>query len=306
MKRITVFTPTYNRANTLSRVYESLKSQTFRDFEWLIVDDGSTDNTKEVVDSFIADADFLIRYFYQENSGKHTAINKAVKETDSEFFIIADSDDSFKPEALEVFINEWELIPDDQKPLFKGLICKCYDAETGEDIGTFPGNRIDADELYAGFVLKFRFEKWSFFRTDVLREFPFPEPDEHLKFFPETVVWQRMSKKYKTRYINYSLRAYYRDQDNALTSNANQRYRENKYLWQHHINDTIGYFKYNPKLYLKAFAGIDRDNMLCKNSFSKTMSMINKPWKKCIATLFWLPAYILKIKYIKECEKNEG
>jgi len=299
LTKITVFTPTYNRANTLHRVYDSLAAQTVRNFEWLIVDDGSTDDTKEVVDAFIKTADFPIRYFYQENAGKHTAINKAVRETKSEFFLIADSDDAFKPEALETFLAEWDLIPDTEKPQFKGLICKCYDAKTGEDIGSFNGNRIDTDELTAMFLLKFRFEKWSFFRTEVLREFPFPEPPEHLKFYPETVVWQQMSTKYKTRYINVSLRAYYRDQENALTSSANTRYRENIYLWQHHLNNTISYFRYNPKLYLKAFVGLDRDNMLAGNSFSHTMSLLNQPWKKCVATLFYPAAYLLKEKHIR-------
>jgi glycosyltransferase involved in cell wall biosynthesis len=305
MSTITVFTPTYNRANTLDRVYNSLKSQTYRDFEWIIVDDGSTDNTKEVVDNYIAASDFPIRYFYQKNSGKHVAINRAVKESKSEFFIIADSDDSFKDIALETFINEWELIPNEEKPNFKGLICKCYDAETGEDIGDFSGNRIDATELEAGFILKFRFEKWSFFKTDVLREFPFPEPNGNLKFFPETVVWQNMSRKYKTRYINIALRAYYRDQENALTNKKTTRYNENIYLWQHYINNMMDYSKYNRPLFLKSFVGISRDNMLCGNNYKHTMAMINKPWKKAVATMFYPAAYLLKLKYIFENNTND-
>lgn len=78
MAKITVFTPTYNRENTLSRVFDSLKSQTYRDFEWIIVDDGSTDNTKAVVEKFMQAASFEIKYYYQKNSGKHVAINKVL------------------------------------------------------------------------------------------------------------------------------------------------------------------------------------------------------------------------------------
>lgn len=300
MAKITVFTPTYNRENTLSRVFDSLKSQTYRDFEWIIVDDGSTDNTKAVVEKFMQAASFEIKYYYQKNSGKHVAINKAVNTSKSEFFIIADSDDSFKPEALETFLKEWELIPENQRSEFKGIICKCYDAETGEDIGDFDGNRIDSTELEAGFILKFRFEKWSFFRTDVLREFPFPEPHGNLKFFPETVVWQRMSRKYKTRYINVALRAYYRDQDNALTSKDNLRYIENIYLWQHYINDVMDYAKYNPKLFLKAYIGISRDMLLNGKTYKDIISMINKRGKKMIVTAIFPIACFFERKYVLE------
>ena len=78
---ITVFTPTYNRAKLLPRLHKSLQEQTNKDFEWVIIDDGSTDNTKEVIDNIIIqqDNDFPIRYFYKENGGKHTAINQGVK-----------------------------------------------------------------------------------------------------------------------------------------------------------------------------------------------------------------------------------
>src|SRR5437762_2817315 len=95
----TVFTPTYNRAGTLPRVYESLKAQTFRDFEWIIVDDGSADSTQELVQSWIGDLDFPIRYFRQQNQGKHVAVNLGVKEARGEFFLNLDSDDACVPEA---------------------------------------------------------------------------------------------------------------------------------------------------------------------------------------------------------------
>jgi GT2 family glycosyltransferase len=90
----TVFTPTYNRAHTIGRVYESLRAQTFRDLEWLVVDDGSKDNTREVVEGFAREAGFPIRYVYKENGGKHTARNLAVKHASGELFLVLDSDDS--------------------------------------------------------------------------------------------------------------------------------------------------------------------------------------------------------------------
>src|ERR1700736_1708087 len=90
----TVFTPTYNRAHTLHRVFNSLKAQSFRDFEWVLVDDGSTDNTEELAELWIKTADFPIRYFWQKNSGKHIAYNFGIREARGQMFAVLDSDDA--------------------------------------------------------------------------------------------------------------------------------------------------------------------------------------------------------------------
>ena len=96
---ITVFTPAYNRAHLIHRVYDSLKAQTYREFEWIIVDDGSSDNTEEVVKGYMVQDNFFdIRYFYQTNQGKHMATNRAVQEARGELFITIDSDDGCKPQ----------------------------------------------------------------------------------------------------------------------------------------------------------------------------------------------------------------
>ena len=97
----TVFTPTCNRCATLPRVYASLAAQTFRDFEWLIVDDGSTDCTAALVDKWTAQADFPIRYLRQENRGKHIASNRAVREARGELFLVLDSDDACVPQKAK-------------------------------------------------------------------------------------------------------------------------------------------------------------------------------------------------------------
>ena len=91
---LTILTPTYNRAGMLPQLYNSLKKQACKDFEWVIVDDGSTDNTQEVVKAWLLGSDFPIRYFYKENGGKHTALNYAVQKIESELTFIVDSDDT--------------------------------------------------------------------------------------------------------------------------------------------------------------------------------------------------------------------
>src|SRR4051794_24520469 len=104
----TVFTSTRNRAHTLERPFHSLKAQTFRDFEWLIIDNGSTDGTRELVERFQSEADFPIRYLWQEDAGKHGSLNRGIELAEGELFLILDSDDGCVPEALERFKYNWE------------------------------------------------------------------------------------------------------------------------------------------------------------------------------------------------------
>lgn len=97
---ITVFTPTYNRAHCINRVYESLEAQTFRDFEWLVVDDGSGDGTECDIQDCAKDSSFLARYEKQSHAGKHVAWNRAVRKARGKFFITPDSEGAFLPESL--------------------------------------------------------------------------------------------------------------------------------------------------------------------------------------------------------------
>lgn len=291
--RITVFTPTFNREKTLKRVYNSLLNQTYKDFIWIIVDDGSKDNTKNIVNDFVKENKIDIKYIYQENQGKHIAINTALNVVDTEFFIIADSDDSFLPESLEVFVKYWEDIPYDKRKEYKGIIARCFDSKTKKPIGKFFDEKVvDCTELEAKFKYKLSGEKWSFFRTEVMKEFSFPEI-EGLKFYPETIIWQKMSRKYKTRYINIPLREYFRDQENALTNRKNTRYKENVYLWEHIINNIYDYFWYNPKLFIKAHIGITRDGLLNGFKLKDILKLNNKFYKRILTFLLYPLGYIL-------------
>lgn len=296
MERVTVFTPTYNRRNSLGRVYKSLCRQTYRDFKWLIVDDGSTDDTESLIKQYISEASFKIEYFYQENAGKHTAINRALKETESELFLIADSDDSFKDNALKVFIETWDSIPEEKRIEYKGVIAKCYDADTGEGIGKYPTELFDSNDLDAYFKLRLCFEKWNIVRTDVMKEIPFPEPDEKLKFYPESVVWWRMARKYKTRYVDANIRAYYRDQENSVINQKGSRAKETIYLWRFYINEAMDYFWSYPESFLKAYVGYSRDNILAEKSYKTAIESIHGFWRKCVVTLFYPVGYFFAKK----------
>lgn len=101
MKTLTVFTPTYNRAHTLGRTYESLLRQTDQDFEWLVIDDGSTDNTRRLVQGWIAEDKIPIRYIHKENGGLYTGYNTAYANIETELCVCIDSDDYMPDDAVE-------------------------------------------------------------------------------------------------------------------------------------------------------------------------------------------------------------
>jgi glycosyltransferase involved in cell wall biosynthesis len=213
----TVFTPTLNRAHTLSRVYESLKSQTFQDFEWLIVDDGSSDGTGELVEEWQQQAAFPIRYIWQENGGKHRARNRGVREARGEFFFTWDSDDESIPDALERMKACWDDIPAEKHPFFAGVTGLCVMKDSGAVVGSrFPRDIFDSDMFAIREKYRITGEKCGFQRTEVMREFPFPEIAGE-RFITESVVWYRIARKYKTRFFNQILRIY-DQQPNGLSA----------------------------------------------------------------------------------------
>ncbi len=108
MASITIFTPTYNRAHTLVRILESLRNQTSDDFIWLIIDDGSTDNTQDLVNGWIDDNIIPIEYVYKENGGLHTGYNKAIEMMSSELCVCVDSDDWLPNDAVERMLSFWK------------------------------------------------------------------------------------------------------------------------------------------------------------------------------------------------------
>lgn len=215
----TVFTPTYNRAETLHRVYRSLQEQSFHDFEWLIVDDGSTDDTFAFVEIWQQEVFFPIRYVWQENAHKKTAFNRGVRMARGELFLCADSDDTFPPDALERFAKHWRSIAESDRVKFDGVCGLCQD-DQGKVVGNlFPGGwGFDSNYVEVRHRYGVKGEKWGFSRTDVLRANPFPEfLPGHV---PEGVVWTAIAAQYKTRFINEVVRVYLQGASNQLSWTA--------------------------------------------------------------------------------------
>ncbi len=247
---ITVFTPTYNRAHTIARVYESLIAQTFRDFEWIVIDDGSTDRTAEQVTYWQQTADFPITYKYQPNSGKHVAYNRAVAIARGRYFLAIDSDDGFLPDAMECMLYWWNSIPSDQREEFSGIVTLCQ-YEDGRPCGVgFPASPLDTDALTLRFRIKVREETWGFHRTEILKAYPFPE-DAGVKFIPENIVWDAIARRYKIRCINEPLRIFYQDAGNQVTKADPRRKALVKNYFLHFLNRDFDYFLDDPMTFAK-------------------------------------------------------
>lgn len=193
---ITVFTPVYNRAYIIGNLYNSLKAQTIYDFEWLIVDDGSSDNIDDVIKSYIDDNIINIRYYKQENGGKHRAINRGVSLAKGELFFIVDSDDTIKPNALELLDRYYRQINDNDE--FAGV--SGYRCDTrGNNVYEFKlKETFDCTSLEYSYKFNQIGGLAESYKTEVLKEYPFPDfPGE--KFCAESLVWNRIALKRKLR-----------------------------------------------------------------------------------------------------------
>ena len=221
--KLTIFTPTYNRAYILENLYRSLQLQNCHDFEWLIVDDGSEDDTEALVRGWMnEDNSFPIRYYKQENGGKHRAINRGLELAQGELFFTVDSDDYLTPDALEKIII-WEAeLPKD------GSYCGL-----AGNLGTAPNetpNRIFSEPYMDGTALdRYREidgERAMVFFTEVHRRYLYPTfPGE--KFMTEAVTWNRMAHDgYRMRFFNDIIWIYEYRED-GLTKAGNKLFMRN-------------------------------------------------------------------------------
>lgn len=202
---VTIFTPTYNRAYCLKEAYDSLLRQTNKNFVWLIVDDGSTDNTEEIIHNWIEDGKLDIEYVFQDNAGKMAAHNAAAKLCKTELFVCLDSDDQMTDTAVEEIISFWNKHKDDRNDLLGIIAPKTIINEVGEIIRT---PRIPENIIYStgsGLYQKgYRGETAMVFRTDILRSYPFPV-QEGEKFISEVSAYDAMDEKYVMITYNYPL-----------------------------------------------------------------------------------------------------
>jgi glycosyltransferase involved in cell wall biosynthesis len=213
--RYSVLTPTFNRARLLPDAFRSLVEQTDRDLEWIVVDDGSTDDTPDTVRALASEAPFPVCLLSQPNRGKHVAVNRAIGAAQGEFAAILDSDDVLLPDALDRLYRRWLEIPSGERDGYVGVTGLCLD-ENGHVHGRrFPRDPLDVTYQECRYRHKITCEKWGVQRLEVLRQYPFPETAGRT-CVPESVVWRQIGLRWRTRYVNEPVRVY-RQQPAHLT-----------------------------------------------------------------------------------------
>lgn len=249
----TVFTATYNRADTLPRTYASILAQTDSDFEWVVVDDGSEDGTGDLVARWMEEAPFPIRYFWKPNHGKHAAFNLGAREARGELFVCIDSDDEMLPDALKSFRTAWEEIPAIERERFCGLCALCIDG-TGKPIGSpFPEASLDSTRFEMRWRRQKRGESFPAYRTDVLLQHPYPEHDG-LMNVPPSYLNIELDKKYLTRHVNAFSRIYHilwdRERQISKARNLRRVARGHAMLHAKILNDQVGFFAMRPAFFV--------------------------------------------------------
>lgn len=196
--RVTVLTPTYNRCGLLSKLYRSLCAQTAQCFQWIVVDDGSTDETENYIKS-LNTSNFEITYLKKENGGKHTALNYAHSYIEGEMVVIVDSDDYLLPDAVQTIEEEWQMYRNKQEI---GVMSYLRGTETGEIFSKKHSKDfyID-DDIHYRVNGRVKGDRCEVVRTDLFKQYPFPVFCRE-KFMSEGWLWNTLALKYKTVYRN--------------------------------------------------------------------------------------------------------
>lgn len=289
-KRITVFTPTYNRAHLLHSCYESLLRQSNQQFKWLIIDDGSTDNTQEIIEKWSSEQRIEIEYIYKENGGLHTGYNTAIEHMDTELSICIDSDDWLPDDAIELILSVWDKNKSDD---LAGIIGLDYTVD-GEIIGDVlpDGEKIEPIKLLAS--KNNRGDKKYVVKTSLYKEVaPMPVFEGEKNFNPHYMII-KLSAKYKFLSINRPL-CIVDYQNDGMSANIFKQYMNSPKSFAE-LRRVIMSLPTVPFLYLcKTTIHYVSSNLIAGNK-----DYIKKSPRKLLTVLLWPIGYILS-KYI---EKN--
>ena len=240
--KFTIFTPTFNRKELIEKLYKSLQKQTFKDFEWLIVDDGSADGTKEKVEEFLSEKKLDIKYYFKENGGKQRAYNFATDKANGELFICLDSDDEYVENGLETILKYWKKYEKNSNIAGMGYL------------STYPNREVIGSSFLEKEMVSTQFDiynkygvkgdKGLMFRTEIIKKYKFPVFDDE-KFITEAVVYNRICEKYKMVYVNekIEIKEYQEDGLTAKYNNLLLRNPKGQALYHNEINSQNLSFK---------------------------------------------------------------
>lgn len=291
-KRITVFTPTYNRAHLLHSCYESLLRQSNQQFKWLIIDDGSTDNTQEIVEQWSAEQRIEIEYIYKENGGLHTGYNTAIEHMDTELAICIDSDDWLPDNAIGLILSVWDKNKSDD---LAGLIGLDYTVD-GRIIGDeLPdGEKIEPIKLLAS--KNNRGDKKYVVKTSLYKEVaPMPVFEGEKNFNPHYMIL-KLSAKYKFLSINHPL-CIVDYQNDGMSANIFRQYMDSPKSFAELRRVIMGLPTVPFKYLCKTTIHYVSSNLIAGNK-----GYIRKAPRKLLTVLLWPAGYVLS-SYIR---KNEN
>jgi glycosyltransferase involved in cell wall biosynthesis len=193
-------TSTFEREGTLPRLYESLCRQSFRDFEWVVVDDGSSDGSGELIRGWAEEADFPIVYHWQENQGMGVGRNQAVERASGEYCALIDSDDWYLPQGLERMVATWETIPAERRREFANVEGLRVDEEGELVLDRYPADVFDSNNFELRALHGVEGDSIGMYRREVMSAYPFPE-DLGWHASP-SIAWNRIAIRFKTRFVN--------------------------------------------------------------------------------------------------------
>lgn len=287
MTLVTVFTPTYNRADFLKRCYESLKKQTSKKFTWLIVDDGSTDNTKEIVQQWIDEYKIKIKYIKKQNGGKVSAINESYKHTTTKLWMCLDSDDYLLKSAIENIVKSYRYIEDDTN------LCGFLALRTGPDGEVMGHQKRIPQKVKRTTLKKIRYdlgietEYVMIYKTDIINKYPYPIIEGE-KFFPLSYIYNKLDMKY-TYYIlqeDLMISEYY---DDGITKNKKNLIKKNPIGYTIHNANILKYEK-SWKRKVKATILYNVGCILSKNRAQRYVDQVPSKW---LTTLFYPISFLI-------------
>lgn len=200
---LTIFTPTFNRANYLGRLYNSLLVQKCKDFEWLVIDDGSTDGTEELIRGFIQEGKIKIRYIYKENGGLYTGYNTAYANIESELSVCIDSDDFMPSDAVEIILDQWRERGSDS---YAGIVGLDFYAGTDRPIGGwFPNHLIECTMTDLNDKSIHKGDTKQVMRTDLMKEVSPMKGFPGEKFFNPVYMLLQVCNRYPLLVVNRNL-----------------------------------------------------------------------------------------------------
>ena len=278
-KTLTIFTPAYNRAYTLHKCYESLKRQTNKNFKWMIIDDGSTDNTVDLVAKWKEKSDFEIIYIYKKNGGMHTAHNTAYQNIDTELNVCIDSDDYLTDDAVEIIVSEWEKVKSEKLAGLGALNV----FESGEIIGSkFPENI----KLSKYFDIYNKYgvvgDKKFIYRTELIKKFPYPEYEGE-KYVGLDYKYKKLDEEYELALINKVVCVVEYMEDGS-SKNMLRQYRNNPRGWcffrveNLKIPNTSLKFKFKESIHYVSSSLMIKDNNLFQMTPYKSLAILAFPF----------------------------